>query len=64
MITPDFSGKPSYAVTELLRRHAKYLIATALGLEANELKYAGRDVVRNGYLPERSVTTAIGDERG
>jgi len=26
-----------------------------------ELKSAGRDVVRNGYLPERSVTTAVGD---
>ena len=69
MITPDFSGKPSYAVTdavtELLRVHARHLIATALEVEVtemvNELKSAGRDVVRNGYLPERSITTAIGD---
>ena len=72
MITPDFSGKPSYtatdAVTELLRVHARHLIATALEVEVtemvNELKSAGRDVARNGYLPERSITTAIGDERG
>ena len=69
MITPDFSGKPTYAVTdavtELLRVHARHLIATALEVEVtemvNELKSAGRDVVRNGYLPERSITTAIGD---
>ena len=43
----------------------RHLIATALEVEVtemvNELKSAGRDVVRNGYLPERSVTTAIGD---
>ncbi len=69
MITPDFSGKPTYAVTdavtELLRVHARHLIATALEVEVtemvNELKSAGRDVVRNGYLPERSVTTVVGD---
>jgi phospholipase/lecithinase/hemolysin len=68
---PDLSGKPTYAVTdavtELLRVHARHLIATALELKVNEvvneLKNAGRDVVRNGYLPELSVTTAIGDER-
>ena len=43
----------------------RHLIATALEVEVtemvNELKSAGRDVVRNGYLPERSITTAIGD---
>jgi hypothetical protein len=52
MITPNFSGKPTYevedAITELLRHHAKYLIATALEVEVNEvvngLKSAGRDV--------------------
>jgi transposase-like protein len=70
MITPDFSGKPTYAVTdaitEQLRVHARHLIAnTALEVDVtemvNELKSAGRDVVRNGYLPERSITTAVGD---
>lgn len=69
MITPEFSDKPTVvvtdAVTELLRVHARHLIATALELEVTqvheELKSAGRDVVRNGYLPERSVTTAVGD---
>ena len=69
MIPPDFSGKPTYevtdTVTELLRVHARHLIAAALEAEVtevmNKLKSTGRDVVRNGYLPERSVTTAIGD---
>ncbi len=69
MITPDFSHKASSevtdAITELLRRHAKDLIAAALECEVTEtlnaLKGEGRDVVRNGYLPERSLTTAIGD---
>ena len=46
----------------------RHLIAPALELEVTQvladLKSAGRDVVRNGYLPERSITTAIGDERG
>ena len=45
--------------------HARHLIAAALEVEVtevmNKLKSVGRDVVRNGYLPERSVTTAIGD---
>nr|WP_276974674.1 transposase [Ferrimicrobium acidiphilum] len=68
MITPDFSGQSHEvhdAITELLRVHARHLIATALEVEVtemvNELKSAGRDVVRNGYLPERSVTTVVGD---
>ncbi|MCL5973819.1 hypothetical protein AB6A68_12935, partial [Ferrimicrobium acidiphilum] len=59
MITPDFSGQSHEvhdAITELLRVHARHLIATALEVEVtemvNELKSAGRDVVRNGYLPE------------
>jgi len=69
MITPNFSGKLTYevedAITELLRHNVKYLIATALEVEVNEvvngLKSAGRDVARSGHLPERSVTTAVGD---
>ena len=43
----------------------RHLIAPALELEVTQvladLKSTGRDVVRNGYLPERSITTAIGD---
>jgi transposase-like protein len=41
------------------------LIAVALEAEVqsvlNELRRDGRDVVRNGYLPERLLTTAVGD---
>ena len=43
----------------------RHLIAPALELEVTQvladLKSTGRDVVRNGYLPEHSVTTAIAD---
>jgi transposase-like protein len=49
----------------LLRGHAKELIAVALEAEVQlvlrQLRGDGRDVVRNGYLPERLVTTAVGD---
>jgi putative transposase len=73
MITPDFSARPDAnasnevadPITELLRRHARELIATALEAEVqvvmNQLRRDGRDVVRNGYLPERLLTTAVGD---
>jgi len=41
------------------------LIAVALEAEVqvvmNQLRLDGRDVVRNGYLPERDLTTAVGD---
>ena len=75
MLSPDFTqnllakGDPtesvSDAITELLRTHARTLIAVALEAEVasvvSELKAGGADVIRNGYLPERKVTTAIGD---
>ncbi len=73
MLTPDFSSRPetpassevSDPITELLRGHARELIAAALEAEVqsvlHQLRDDGRDVVRNGYLPGRSVTTAIGD---
>jgi putative transposase len=73
MITPDFSARPETTVsnevadpiTELLRSHARELIAVALEAEVqlvmNQLRRDGRDVVRNGYLPERDLTTAVGD---
>jgi putative transposase len=73
MLTPDFSSRPdasastevSDPITELLRAHARELIAVALETEVqfvlNQLRSDGRDVVRNGYLPERHVTTAVGD---
>ena len=73
MLTPDFSSRPetpastevSDPITELLRGHARELIAVALEAEVqsvlNELRRDGREVVRNGYLPERLLTTAVGD---
>lgn len=70
ILSPTFAhehsaGLVTDGVTELLRSHARSLIATALEAEVAsviaELKAAGSDVIRNGYLPERSVTTAIGD---
>jgi transposase-like protein len=73
MLTPDFSSRPdtsastevSDPITELLRAHARELIAVALEAEVQsvlrQLRSDGRDVVRNGYLPGRLVTTAVGD---
>ena len=73
MLTPDFSTRPetpvsnevSDPITELLRGHARQLIAAALEAEVqvvlDQLRGDGRDVVRNGYLPPRHVTTAVGD---
>ncbi len=73
MLTPDFStrletppcNEVSDPITELLRGHARQLIAAALEAEVqvvlDQLRGDGRDVVRNGYLPSRHVTTAVGD---
>ena len=73
MLTPDFSSRPETPasnevfdpITELLRSHARQLIAAALEAEVqvvlDQLRVEGRDVIRNGYLPSRQVTTAIGD---
>ncbi len=73
MLTHDFSSRPetsasnevSDPIIKLLRGHARELIAVALEAEVasvlDQLRGVGRDVVRNGYLPERLVTTAVGD---
>ncbi len=74
MLTPDFTNQSADApssfvvsdsITELLRVHARKLIAEALEAEVAaiiaELKTNGAGVVRNGYLPERKITCAIGD---
>ena len=64
---PEESG--SDALTELLRNGAKELISQAIHAELEELlgKYSefkvdGKQaVVRNGYLPKRTVQTGLGD---
>ena len=73
MLTPDFSSRPetpssnevSDPITDLLRSHARQLIAAALEAEVqvvlDQLRGDGRDVVRNGYLPGRNVITAVSD---
>ena len=73
MLTPNFGADETTAasrevpdpITELLRAHARELLAVALEAEVHsvikELRADGRDVVRNGYLPERTITTAVGD---
>jgi putative transposase len=56
------------ALTELLRNGAKNLIAQAVDAELQELlnQYShlqldGRQaVIRNGYLPERTIQTGLG----
>jgi transposase-like protein len=56
-------------LTELLRSGARKLIADAVEIELHELlrqyaslrnKQGHRQVVRNGYLPEREIQTGIG----
>lgn len=68
--TPESQETFSDALSELLRQGARQIIAQAVEAELNEFlnDYRGlRDeqgrqaVVRNGYLPERSVTTGLGE---
>jgi len=73
MIIPGFGVDTTTAesrqvadpITELLRHHARELIAAALEAQVQavmkQLRADGVDVVRNGYLPERAITTAVGD---
>ncbi len=57
------------ALSELLKEGARQLLAQAIEAEVAELlaQYAGqtvdgkRAVVRNGYLPERTLQTGLGD---
>lgn len=56
-------------LTEMLRKGARDLIAKAVNAELEELlaQYSGelvdgkQRIVRNGYLPERTIQTGIGD---
>ncbi len=71
IVTPNFAADLSTSrevadpITELLRVHARTLIQSALEVEVEcvlaELRQGGAHVVRNGHLPERLVTTAVGD---
>ncbi len=65
---PSMTSKD--VLTELLREGAQQLLATAIEAEVTEwieshahLKngQGHRQVVRNGYLPERKITTGVGE---
>ncbi len=67
--TPEPSGTFRDALTELVRQGAKQIIAQAVEVEISEFLKQYQDlkdeqgrqtVVRNGYLPERSVMTGVG----
>lgn len=68
--TPETAESFNDALSELLRQGARQIIAGAVEAELNEFlsQYQGlRDeagrqaVVRNGYLPARTITTGVGD---
>ena len=68
--TPETEETLSDALSELLRQGARQIIAQAVEAELSEFlgQYRGlRDergrqaVVRNGYLPERTITTGVGE---
>lgn len=68
--TPESEESFSDALSELVRQGARQIIAQAVEAELNEFlgQYQGlRDdrgrqiIVRNGYLPERTITTGIGE---
>lgn len=68
--TPETSETFNDALSELVRQGARQIIAQAVEAELNEFlgQYQGlRDdkgrqaVVRNGYLPARTITTGVGE---
>ena len=68
--TPETTESFSDALSELLRQGARQIIAQAVESELNDFlgQYEGlrdesgrRAVVRNGYLPARTVTTGLGE---
>jgi len=68
--TPETSESFSDALSDLVRQGARQIIAQAVEAELHEflVQYAGlRDesgrqgVVRNGYLPARTITTGVGE---
>ncbi len=69
---PATTGTPEFhdALTELIHHGARQIIAQAIEAELNDFleQYQslkdpqGRQaIVRNGYLPERTITTGVGD---
>jgi putative transposase len=67
--TPETSESFSDALTELVRQGAKQIIAQAVEAEISEFlkqyqplqdEQGRQAVVRNGYLPERTVMTGVG----
>ena len=68
--TPETAESFSDALSDLVRQGARQIIAQAVEAELAEFlsQYQGlqddlgrQAVVRNGYLPERTVTTGIGE---
>lgn len=68
--TPETSESFNDALSELLRQGARQIIAQAVEAELNAFleQYQGlsdesgrRAVVRNGYLPARTITTGVGE---
>ena len=68
--TPETQETSNDALSELLRQGARQIIAQAVEAELSEFlaQYQGltdergrQAVVRNGYLPERTITTGVGE---
>ena len=67
--TIEFPATPRDALTDLLRRGAQEMLAAAIEAEVDEYlaerehlrdKNGHRQVVRNGRLPKRKITTGVG----
>ena len=68
--TPESSEGFNDALTALVRQGARQIIAQAVEVELKEFLAQYQDlkdeggrqaVVRNGYLPERTITTGVGE---
>jgi putative transposase len=68
--TPETTETFSDVLSDLIRRGARQIIAQAVEAELQEFLEPYRDrrdeqgrqvVVRNGYLPERTITTGVGE---
>ena len=68
--TPEITETFSDALSDLIRRGARQIIAEAVEAELQDFLAQYRDrrdeqgrqvVVRNGYLPERTITTGVGE---